>query len=107
MTGKYKSLFYREDLENLTEEIVFQEIYALTESGEQKFCQCDACIQDIAAIVLNRVASLYCCSPLEKVIPGDDLQQRIKEIKELVRQELPKAIETVTLFSHHLTDDEE
>jgi len=106
MTGRYKTLFYREDLENLTEEIVFQEIYALTESGEQ-FCQCDSCIQDIAAIVLNRVASLYCCSPLEKVIPGEELQQRIKEIKELVRQELPKAIDTVTRYSHHLTDDEE
>ena len=107
MTGKYKNLFYREDLENLTEEIVFQEIHALAEGGEPEFCQCDACIQDIAAIVLNRVSSLYCCSPLEKVIPGGDLQERIREIKELVRQELPKAIETVTLFSHHMTDEEE
>jgi len=102
---KYKNLFYHEDLENLTEEIVFQEIHALTESGHE-FCRCDGCIQDIAAIVLNRVAALYCCSPLEKVFPGESFRIRINEIKELVKQELPKAIDTVTMYSHHLPEDE-
>ena len=51
----YKEMYYHDDLENLAEEIVFEQIHELIQSGEQDFNQSDVNIQDIAAIALNNM----------------------------------------------------
>ncbi|MBG0775310.1 MAG: late competence development ComFB family protein [Desulfovibrionaceae bacterium] len=99
--GYYKDQYYHFDLENLTEEIVFEELHRIVSEGVREFCTCPVCVQDIAAIVLNRVPPIYCCSMLEKISPRKSLQERLEETREQVRAIIHEAIDTVIRFEHH------
>ncbi len=99
--GRFKKQFYNEDLENYSEEIVFEQLYHIVEAGSEDFCQCEICIQDIAAIVLNRVPTLYCCSLLEKITPNDDFMGKIEEVRAMAKKELSNAIEMVRRKNNH------
>lgn len=96
-----KKRFYTEDLENLSEDLVFAAIDRLLADESRAFCRCPVCLQDLAAIVLNRVPQLYCCSLLEKNSPGEDLSRRINRVRELVEVELPAALELVRASNNH------
>ena len=92
---------YRDDLENLTEEIVFNQLSILVEENKMEFCRCPICLQDIAAIVLNKVPPLYFSNFLEKIDPQQTLKDKMKKIRDQVKKELPKAISKVSEHSHH------
>lgn len=97
----FKKHYELEDLENVSEELVFEQIDALVRDGSKKFCRCKVCLQDMAAIVLNRVPALYSCSLLEKNSPGEDFSVRIKEVRKRIAEELPAALELVRRNSNH------
>ncbi|MBN2139939.1 MAG: late competence development ComFB family protein [Desulfovibrionaceae bacterium] len=99
--GRYKELFFHEDLENMAEEILFEELHSLIEQGDRDFCTCSVCIQDVAAIVLNKVPPLYSCSILEKTSPNEGFFRRIEEVRGLIRRELPVAIDKVSSSNNH------
>lgn len=96
-----KKRFYTEDLENLSEDVVFEAIDRLLADESQVFCRCPICLQDLAAIVLNRVPQLYCCSLLEKNSPNEELARRLARVRELVDLELPAALELVRASNNH------
>jgi len=99
--GRYKKRFAHEDLENFSEEIVFEQLAAIIERVEKRFCQCDVCIQDIAALALNHVPTLYCCSLLEKTSPNDNFLLKIEDAREKARAALLEAIDVVTAKNNH------
>lgn len=96
-----KKLYEAEDLENVAEDLVFEQIDALVNDGNAKFCRCKVCLQDMAAIVLNRVPALYSCSILEKNSPGDDFSARIEEVRKRISEELPVAMDMVRRNNNH------
>lgn len=95
----YKEKFEIDTLENIVEEIVFKELYLLVEEKEVEFCQCKICIQDIAAIVLNTVPSVYENS--EKYLPNNSDKIDMEKSPEIIRQLLKVAIEKVSSAPHH------
>lgn len=92
----YKNLFGNDDLENLAEEMVFQELYLLMQKSKQPWSNDMEKILDIAAIVLNRVPPKYVTRFLEKHLPRDSHLKEREELHRKVMEELPKAIEIVT-----------
>jgi competence protein ComFB len=82
-------------LENL------RQIHDLVQDPDKKFCRCRVCLQDMAAIVLNRVPALYSCSILEKNSPGEDFSERIEAVRKRIAQELPEAMELVRRNNNH------
>ena len=99
--GKFRNKFVIEDLENLSEEIVFEELYIGIEEKSLELCQCDICIQDAAALLLNRVQPVYCCSVFEKSEPRENLQEVLEKIRDSVKKELPGVLELVRTNAHH------
>lgn len=95
----YKEKFETDTLENTMEEVVFKEFHTLIKSGELKFCQCKVCIQDIAAIVLNTVPSMYENS--EKYLPNNAEKIDMGRSPEIIQQLLRVAIEKVSSAPHH------
>lgn len=89
------------DLENVAEDLVFEQIDALVNDPDKKFCRCNVCLQDMAAIVLNRVPALYSCSILEKNSPGENFGARIEETRKRIAELLPEAIEMVRRNNNH------
>ena len=66
----YKEKLGINNLENILEEIVFKELHLLHQDSSIKFCKCNICTQDIAAIVLNSMQPMYENS--EKHLPNDE-----------------------------------
>lgn len=99
--GRYKKRFAHEDLENFSEEIVYEQLASIMDKGEKEFCQCDVCVQDIAAIALNKVPTLYCCSLLEKTSPNDNFLVKIEEVRQQARAALLEAIDVVSAKNNH------
>ena len=99
--GKFRNKFVLEDLENLSEEVVFEELYNGIEDKSYDVCQCDVCIQDVAALLLNRVQSVYCCSVFEKSEPRETLQEVLGEVRKSVKKELPDVLDLVRAKAHH------
>lgn len=95
----FKERFYREDLENLSEEILFEQLQQHIDAGQPEFCRCDVCIQDIAAIALNRITPTYISSFIEKHYKADDA--RYAKLREQAKTELLVAIELVRQHPHH------
>jgi competence protein ComFB len=96
-----KERYPHQDLENLAEEIVYPELDRIIRTGETDFCQCDVCIQDIVALTLNRIPSLYCSSMADKLSPGPNLASKADQVRNLAQDVLPEAIEQVASAAHH------
>jgi len=96
----YKEMYYHEDLENLAEEVVFEQIYLLSQGDEVDVPSSDVSIQDIAAIALNRMPAKYCCNFLEKREPGEQLQEEVKDLQKYAKRQVLKAIKKVKETPH-------
>ena len=96
----YKEKYYHDDLENLAEEIVFEQIDALIEEGEVDVPTSDVSIQDIAAIALNNMPAKYVCNFLEKQSPSEQLREEVKDLKKYAKRQVLKAIKKVKEAPH-------
>lgn len=97
----YKERYYRDDLENLSEEMLFEQLHLLTESGETTFCQCQICIQDIAAIALNNLPPSYISSFVEKHYRSEERNEKYASLRAQAKTELLAAIDLVSSRPHH------
>lgn len=96
----YKEMYYHDDLENLAEEVVFEQIHLLIEGAEVEVPTSDVSIQDIAAIALNRMPAKYICNFLEKREPGEQLQDEVKDLHKYAKRQVLKAIKKVQETPH-------
>ena len=96
----YKEMYYHDDLENLAEEVVFEQIHLLIEAGEVEVPTSDLSIQDIAAIALNRMPAKYVCNFLEKREPGEQLKDEVKDLHKYAKRQVLKAIKMVKNTPH-------
>ncbi|NVJ60226.1 MAG: late competence development ComFB family protein [Gammaproteobacteria bacterium] len=96
----FKEMYYHDDLENLAEEIVFEQIHEIIQEGEPEFKQNDVTIQDIAAIALNNMPAKYVSNFLEKQNPGPNLLEEVKDLKKYARRQVLKAIKKVNSNPH-------
>ena len=96
----YKEQFITEDLENLSEEIVFHEISKLITEGKHKFSETAVTVQDIAAIALNNMPPKYVCSFIEKQYPRQNLLDEVNDLRKYARRQLIKAIKKVNANPH-------
>lgn len=96
----FKEMYYHDDLENLAEEIVFEQIHEIIQEGEPEFKQNDVTIQDIAAIALNNMPAKYVCNFLEKQNPGPQLREEVNDLKKYARRQVLKAIKKVNSTPH-------
>jgi competence protein ComFB len=94
-------LYTNAGLENLTENIVLQELYDFAEkirnTHSKEICICWICLADVAAIVLNESKPHYCSNFLDKSENNDHLIKLRSEISE----KIVKAFETVKKNPHH------
>lgn len=97
----FKDQFQRDDLENLMEELVFEQITVLMSEGEEQIPNNDIAIQDIAALALNNLPAKYCCSIIDKKLPRPELLVELQNYKPLVRDKVLAAIDQVNSFPHH------
>ncbi len=98
---RMKRRFYTDDLENVAEDLVFEQVEALLDAQPGGFCTCHICLQDLAAIVLNQIPPLYCCSLLEKNSPNETFARRIAETRARVAEVLPRAMALVRSHDNH------
>ena len=96
----YKEMYYHEDLENLAEEVVFEQIHLLIEDEEIDVPTSEVSIQDIAAIALNNMPAKYVCNFLEKREPGEQLQDEVKDLQKYAKRQVLKAIKRVQETPH-------
>ena len=96
----YKEMYYSDDLENLAEEVVFEQIHLLIEEGEINVPTSDVSVQDIAAIALNNMPAKYVCNFLEKRDPGDQLKDEVKDLHKYAKRQVLKAIKKVQTTPH-------
>jgi competence protein ComFB len=96
----YKEMYYHNDLENLAEELVFEQIYRLIEEDELNIPTSDVSIQDIAAIALNNMPAKYVCNFLEKQNPSNQLQEEVKDLVKYAKRQVLKAINKVKTSPH-------
>lgn len=96
----YKEMYYHDDLENLAEEIVFEQIHLLMEDEETDVPSSEVSIQDIAAIALNKMPPKYICNFLEKQDPGEKLKEEVKDLKKYAKRQVLKAIKKVRETPH-------
>ena len=96
----YKEMYYHDDLENLAEEVVFEQIHLLIEGDEVDVPDSEVSIQDIAAIALNNMPAKYCCNFLEKRKPGEQLKDEVEDLKDYAKKQVLKAINKVKETPH-------
>lgn len=96
----YKEQFVTEDMENLSEEIVFEELSNIMDEGQHKFADSAVTVQDIAAIALNNMPPKYICSFIEKQYPRANLLEEVRDLKKYARRQLIKAIKKVNENPH-------
>lgn len=97
----YKEKFYTEELENMLEELVFEQLYEIVKNNEKEFCKCNICIQDIAAIVLNKMPPRYKNSVVDKVYINENERKVTDKLRMEIRKNLFEAIEKTAHFPHH------
>ena len=95
-----KELFMTDDLENLTEEIVFEQILLLQEERYTSLPQTKIAIQDVAAIALNNMPPKYICSFIDKVEPRQELLDELQDLRKYARRQVLKAIRRVNQHPH-------
>jgi len=93
-------MYYHEDLENLAEEVVFEQIHALIEDNDVEVPSSEVSIQDIAAIALNNMPAKYVCNFFEKREPGEQLLDEVKDLQKYAKRQVLKAIRTVQDTPH-------
>ena len=96
----YKEQYVTDDLENLSEEVVFEELSKLLDEGEHKFSETAVTVQDIAAIALNNIPPKYICSFIEKQHPRQNLLDDVEDLRKYARRQLIKAIKKVNDNPH-------
>ena len=96
----FKQMYPHEDLENLSEELVFEEIHRLAEKGEPDFPADEISILDIAAIALNHMPPKYVSSLLEKRNPHAELVAEVKDLKRYARRQVLRALNKVRSHPH-------
>lgn len=97
----YKQIFYTDDLENIIEELLFEELDKIIKSNSLDFCTCEVCIQDIAAIVLNKTDPLYKNNIVDKRFPSEREQVKLDKIRAEIRERLLNSIDLVNKNPHH------
>lgn len=97
----YKQMYEHEDLENLSEEVVFEELHRILEAGELVFPSDPISLQDIVAMTLNHIPSKYVTSFVEKLNPREQHLQELDAIRKLAQIELRKAIDMVKQHPHN------
>jgi len=97
----YKEMFHTEDLENIIEELVFKELHNIMVSNKVEFCNCRICIQDIAAIVLNRIPARYKNNIIDKMYPNKKEEEKLEKLSILINEQILLAIEKVKEKPHH------
>jgi len=95
-----KENFVTDDLENLSEEVVFEQIEQLQNENFKNLPKTDIGIQDIAAIALNNMPPKYICSFIDKTAPRQELLEDLKELRKYARRQLIKAIKKVASNPH-------
>ncbi len=95
----YKELYPHDDLENLMEELVYQEIDHLIKQGYD-MPGSEISIQDIAAIALNQLPPRYISSILDKKNPSAESLKKLDSYKPLVKEKVLQAIEIVQTNPH-------
>lgn len=98
---KFKEHFHTEELENITEEIVFEQLHLMVQAGKEKIPESEGCLQDIAAIALNRLPAKYTVCFIDKVNPRTERLDQLIELEKNARKELLRAIEIVRDNPHH------
>jgi competence protein ComFB len=93
-------MYYHDDLENLAEEIVFEQIHLLIEDDKTDVPTSEVSIQDIAAIALNNMPAKYVCNFLEKQEPSEQLKEEVKDLKKYAKRQVLKAIKKVKKLPH-------
>ena len=96
----YKEMFVHDDLENLCEEIVFEQIFKLIEEGKVEFDRSPLSIQDVAAVALNNLPPKYVTNFVEKKFPRPGLTQEVNDLKRYARRQVIKAIKKVGQNPH-------
>jgi len=96
----YKEMYYHDDLDNLAEEVVFEQIHLLIEGNEVDVPISEVSVQDIAAIALNNMPAKYVCNFLEKQNPGANLQEEVKDLAKYAKRQVLKAIKKVHSSPH-------
>ncbi len=95
-----KELFITEDLENLSEEIVFEQILLLKEEDNKDLPETDIGIQDVAALALNNMPPKYICSFIDKVQPRQELLDELQDLRKYARRQILKAVRKVSKNPH-------
>ena len=94
-------LYATTGLENLAEELVFQELYDFTQKAkimpDNDLCICCICLADIAAIVLNELPPFYCSNFIDK----DKNMDYSAKYRLEVQEKIFKAFEKVKKTPHH------
>ena len=96
----YKEMFEHDELENLCEEIVFEQIHKLIEEGKHDFHKNPVTVQDIAAVALNAMPPKYVTSFMEKKFPRPGLQSEVNDLRRYARRQVLKAVKRVTTNPH-------
>ena len=95
----YKEKYPHDDLENLTEEIVYQQIHHLLESDASTELT-EVSLQDVAAIALNNLKPLYATSFLDKINPRDEFKKEIASVTEEAAKQVKAAVDRVMEQPH-------
>ncbi len=96
----YKEMYVHDDLENLCEELVFEQIHKIKTEGKVAFSDNPVTIQDIAAIALNAMPPKYVTSILEKQFPRPELRAEVNDLRRYARRQVLKAIKKVNEHPH-------
>lgn len=97
----YKEKFPHDELENLSEEIVFEELYRLISEDEWDIPEDDISLQDIAAIALNNMPPKYVSSVVEKNYPRQELIDEVRDLKRYARRQVLRALALVKANPHN------
>lgn len=88
-------------LENLTENLVFEELHNFVQKvknmSNSEFCVCSICLADVAAIVLNDLKPYYCSNFIDKGRSKDYYQKHRSE----VQRKIVEAFDMVKKAPHH------
>ncbi len=95
-----KEKFVTDDLQNLSEEVVFEQIAILQQEGNKDLPETDIGIQDVAAIALNNMPPKYVCSFIDKISPRKELLDELHDLRKYARRQLLKAIRKVSKNPH-------
>lgn len=94
-------LYTNAGLENLAENLVFQELHDYIQTAKNNpdndFCFCSICLADIAAIVLNGLPPFYCSNFIDK----DKNMNYYAKYRLEVQQKIIKAFDKVKKNPHH------